>query len=436
VEAQTGCESGSVCESVEGSKPACFAPVEVSGRVVDSGNGEALAGARVVARDASGALVSREVATSASDGSFKLTVPVVRKADGSPVAPVFTLRADARGYATFPSGLRVALPVDVTQPRKVDNGRYVIENPTTSVSLDALDPAEARRFGTVKGTVKADGAAGALVVAGPGPNAPSGIAAPDGSYVVFNVPEGARDVRGYIEGVQLTNASANVRAGEETTGIDLAADAAALSTVRGAVQFVNAGASSTAVVLVVKDTFNANLTRGEVPKGLRAANVTGAFEFKNVPNGQYVVLAAFDNDQLVRDPDTTIGGTTTQEITVSSGTVSVPGFKITGALDVVAPGAAAPEPVSGTPTFAWKDDSSEDGYELRVFDTFGKLVWENTAVPRATGSAHATATYAGPALAPGYYQFRALSYRNKGGGPGGRTYISATEDLKGVFIVR
>jgi hypothetical protein len=31
------------------------------------------------------------------------------------------------------------------------------------------------------------------------------------------------------------------------------------------------------------------------------------------------------------------------------------------------------------------------------------------------------------------YQFRALSWRDKKGAAGQRTYISATEDLRGVF---
>jgi hypothetical protein len=34
---------------------------------------------------------------------------------------------------------------------------------------------------------------------------------------------------------------------------------------------------------------------------------------------------------------------------------------------------------------------------------------------------------------PGYYQFRAASFRSK---TGTKTYISMTEDLKGVFIVK
>ncbi len=123
-----------------------------------------------------------------------------------------------------------------------------------------------------------------------------------------------------------------------------------------------------------------------------------------------------------------------QEITVANAAVTVPGFKITGALDVVSPGAAGPEEVTGTPNFSWKDDSSEDGYEVVVFDTFGKEIWRKADVPRVTGSGNVTQAYGGPALTPGqYYQFRAYSWRDKSGG---KTYISATEDLKGVFIAK
>jgi hypothetical protein len=172
----------------------------------------------------------------------------------------------------------------------------------------------------------------------------------------------------------------------------------------------------------------------QVPRGLRAFPVTGKYSFDQVPAGDYVVLAAFENDELVRDPDTAIGGTAIQHISVASAGVDVPGFKITGALDVVGPGAEGPELVKGAVSFEWADDSSEDGYEVTVVDTFGKEIWKDTEVPRVTGSSSVTLAYGGPALQAGYYQFRAVSWRSDKKG-GGRTYISATEDLKGVFIV-
>lgn len=112
-------------------------------------------------------------------------------------------------------------------------------------------------------------------------------------------------------------------------------------------------------------------------------------------------------------------------------------FKVTGALEVMAPGADALELLPpGDPTFVWADDSSEDGYELRVFDAFGKTVHEATDIARVTGSETVSYTWAGAVLEPGMiYQFRVLSYQEGRRTRGARTYISATEDLRGVFQV-
>ena len=241
------------------------------------------------------------------------------------------------------------------------------------------------------------------------------------------------EVRGFAAGLSLEAAAVSVEAGKETKDVDLAASDAALGAVNGDVSFVNASAQSTSVVLVVESTFNEVLARGEVPRGLRAAPVTGKYSFADVPAGDYVVLAAFENDELVRDPDQSIGGTAIQRISVQGATIDVPGFKITGALAVVAPGKDGPETVGADVSFEWDDDSSEDGYEVTVLDTFGNEVWKDTEVPRVTGSATVTLAYGGPGLSPGYYQFRAVSWREDK--QSGRTYISATEDLKGVFIV-
>lgn len=431
-DAQTGCKDGKVCEMVAGDSATtgCFAPVVVEGKVVRADDPtKGIEGARVVGRDENGATVSFRIAVSGADGAYSLRVPTPRQADGTPAVPSLLLRADADGFATFPSGLRVAVPVDVSAPEKTSKG-YRVVNDSTTIALDALSDSSA--LGSVSGKVLAKGAAGTLVVAG---NA-SGVADADGTYVIYNVPEGELEVRGYAAGLSLEPATANVASGAETKGVDLAVSDAALGTVNGSVSFVNASAQSTSVVLVVESTFNEALKRGEVPPGLRAFPVTGQYSFADVPAGDYVVLAAFENDELVRDPDEAIGGTAIQRVTVAGAAVDVAGFKITGALAVVAPGADGPEPLTGPARFEWVDDSSEDGYEVTVLDTFGNEVWKDADVSRVTGSANVTLDYAGPELTPGYYQFRAVSWRDATGkGAGTRTYISATEDLKGVFIV-
>jgi len=155
-----------------------------------------------------------------------------------------------------------------------------------------------------------------------------------------------------------------------------------------------------------------------------------------VPDGRYVVLAAFENDNLVRDPDLAISGTDVVHITVPDSVLGnmitfSEGFKVTEALNIVRPGADQPEQVSTpTPTFEWEDDSSEDGYILRVFDSFGNEVG-SVELPNVTGSATVTHTYAGPALEAGmFYQFRVTSFRDTNDG---RSAISQSEDLKGVF---
>lgn len=432
-DAQTGCKSGEVCEMVEGDAAAtgCFPPVVVEGRVVRSDDPtQGIEGARIVGRDENGATVSFHIALSGADGAYSLRVPTQRKKDGTPAVPDLLLRADAAGFATFPSGLRLAIPVDVTAPEKTSAG-YRVENESTTVALDELP--DANGLGSISGKVLAKGAAGTLVVAG---NA-SGVADSDGTYVIFNVPAGELEVRGYAAGLSLEPATASVKAGAEASGVDLAASDAPLGAVNGSVSFVNASAQTTSVVLVVASTFNDALKRGEVPPGLRAFPVSGQYAFADVPAGDYVVLAAFENDELVRDPDEAIGGTAIQSVSVAGAPVDVAGFKITGALAVVAPGALTPEVLDGAPRFEWVDDSSEDGYEVTVLDTFGTEVWKDTEVPRVTGSPSVTRDYGGPELASGYYQFRAVSWRAATGKKGGaaRTYISATEDLKGVFIV-
>ncbi|MGE0326922.1 MAG: carboxypeptidase-like regulatory domain-containing protein [Polyangiaceae bacterium] len=418
VVAQTGCEDEQVCEETVGGEPACYAPVSVTGRVFDTADDSAIEAALVVARDANGASVS-SVAVTDKDGHYDLRVPVRRQSDGTPVATSYTLRADASGYLPFPKPPRVALPVDVS----IVDGDGKVANAATDIGLIALTNTDG--LGAVSGHVIADNPGGTLVVAG----GETGVADSDGAYTVFNVPAGSVGVHGYAAGLELTPNTADVKAGETTEDVDLESAGEATAVVSGSIQIVNGGgASVTSVILVPEETFDETVLRGEAPRGLRAADVSGAWSIAGVPMGRYVVLAAFENDGLVRDPDTSIGGTELVRIDVAGNDLPIStGFKVTGALAVFSPGADAPEGVSGNPVFEWEDDSSEDLYRVALFDALGTQVWETEGNFDPGGSKPATVSYDGPALTPGmYYQFRAISV--KGGVP-----ISSTEDLKGVF---
>jgi hypothetical protein len=412
-----GCEGGAVCEEVEGEKARCFAPLTVSGRVFDLSNDAGIEGARVVARDANGAARS-SVAITDAEGHYALRVPAKRSSGGAVAAQSVTLRADAAGFLTFPLAPRVALPVELAE---ATGDPPEITSALTDVGLIPL-PDAAR--GTLSGRVLADSPGGTLVVAG----SATGVADSDGDYAVFNVPAGAATVEGYLTGVNLAPRDVTVVADEEESGVDLAVVSDATATVSGTVQIVNApGGSETSVILVVESTFVETMARGEAPPGFRAADVSGAWSIEGVPDGRYVALAAFENDGLVRDPDTSIGGTEIVHFDVNGADVSLEGFKVTGALAVVTPGATEPEVVSGAFDLSWEDDSSEDTYDLTVFDALGALTWQQSGIVGPNGNNPVVVPYAGPALAPGmFYQFRAVSIKD--GVP-----ISATEDLKGVF---
>ncbi len=427
VDSNHGCDAADnqYCEKTVGGNSACYAPLYVEGRVFDLATDAPVEGARVVARNANNEPMSGVAVTDAA-GVYRLRVSADRNPDGTPNATAVTLRAAAHGYQTYPTPPRVPLPVELNSASgEPPTGKTA----ATDIAMLAL-PSTAG-LGTIRGTVHADKPRGTLVVAGGAVNAGggvTGIADFDGSYAVFNVPSGSVGVRAYKSFYQFDSATADVPADGLVEAVDLHAEDRDTWTVSGKVEIVNPGAGKdTSVIFVVDETFEPAALHGETPPGLRVPGVTGAFELAGVPDGNYVVLAAFENDKLVRDPDTSIGGTEIVHIQVSGNTVLDQGFKVTGALDVVSPDNEAP--VSGSPTFVWVDDSSENHYELRVFDAYGSKIWEDLAVPGVSGNKNVEVTYGGPALIPGMiYQFRATSIHNNG------TPIAQTEDLRGTFL--
>ncbi len=457
------CAPGLACEPVTNAEGdyVCGTAVEIRGRVADSATGEGIGGALMAALNENGEPVTDVVATD-SCGDYVLPVSIRRNADGSfAETPKWTLNVSAQDYLPFPAGLRPALPVDIADavpdpdppPEPADDDDSdddeptyvtdVIDNGATNVALIAL-PADEQGGGQISGTVGGETAAGMLVVAeGNATRTPYAIADASGAYTIFNVPDGAVTVRGYRYGLEVETASV-MTTGDHVENVDLAVvteDVAMMGSVDGSLNIVNAeGGLTTSVVLVPSSVYNDALERGPVPIGLRVPdppmtpNVSSAFQFDGVPAGTYKVLVAFENDQLVRDPDEGIAGTAILELTLAQGEgISLAdSFKVTEALAVRGPGVDAPEAVDAMPTFEFADDSSEDGYEIDVFNALGDLVWE-TELEGVSGQDTVQVPYGGPALQPGmYYQFRATSFRDPPNGE--RTYISRTEDLRGVFV--
>lgn len=439
------CREGLVCEPVLGSdgSSVCADRLEIRGSVIDASDDGPIAGALVVAADEMGAPVTSVVETDA-DGRYALPVSVARDADGGLAGtPRWTLLVSASRYLPFPGAMRPALPIDA-RDAEPDGVTSVLEGASTMVALIPLASADAGGV-TISGRVEGERAAGTLVVAEGLEPTSMAVADKGGAFTLFNVSAGAVVVRGHRAGVELAPVALEV--GEaDVTDLRLKVvtdDVAAMAVVRGSVNIVDGGGQrATSVVLVPSSVYQEGLERGPVPFGLRAPappeapSISSSFEITGVPAGRYHVLAAFENDQLVRDPDASIAGTQIPEIEVVSGeALDLDGsFKITEALTMLEPGADAPEEVDASPTFAWVDDSSEDRYGIVVYDAFGSEVWRDDQVPRGTSGDRLELPYGGPALTAGMiYQFRVTSWSD---GPQGATALSRTEDLRGVFVVR
>lgn len=445
------CEEGLACEPMlePMGEYGCWAPFELRGRVIDALDERSIEGARVTAADERGAPVTAVVETDA-EGRYVLPVSVARDAAGAPArTPVWTLLVSARDYLAFPGPLRPALPIDAGTATSTAEGSaapepWAIDDASTMVALIPLGSDRPRGV-TINGRVEGQAASGTLVVAEGLDPASMAVADADGEFTLFNVPPGTANVRGYRRGVELEPAVLSVGS-EDIDDVRLAVrtqELSAMAVVEGSVNLVDAGGGGmTSVVLVPSSVYADVFEHGPVPLGLRAPappeapSITSKFSIDGVPAGVYRVVAAFENDQLVRDPDASISGTQVLEIDVAAGESVVldSSVKVTAALELLGPGADGTEEVAGAPVFGWTDDASEDRYELVVYDARGTEVWRDEEIPRVTGGGRVELPYGGPPLVSGmFHQFRVTSWSD---GPQGSIALSRTEDLRGVFVVR
>ncbi len=436
------CDKGEVCEAVEGAEPACFPETALSGRVFDATTNTGIAGARVVAIDATTNAAASDVVLTGEDGSYRIPFQFSRTSD--PAAGVttrsFTLRVASEGYQNFPTAIRVAVPVQVT---RADDPKALPEN-TRDVSLLPIEGADPATLGSISGKVSDGSAAvgGVLVVAEGGAEASSAVTDSSGNYAILNLPAGTYAVHGYVAGKDFEPATGVALAsGEEKTPVDLAVKATPqLTTITGGVNLVDASGRTAEPVVVL-----ALASTHEVPAGLQSGTPGQRFNLAGIPPGTYDILASYNNDGLVVDPDPQqlprpIRITLPDD--APGGTLDVGAFKITGAVDLNSPGKElneAPIPAAGL-TFDWVDDAGEDFYSVEVFDAFGTRIWGADPISTSTGGTEPTfvarnvhtLVYAGPALDPGAtYQWRVTSYTNT---PVQKP-ISRSENLRGIFTI-
>jgi hypothetical protein len=442
------CNTGFSCEPVAGGEPACFPDTIITGKVFDATMPtKVLPGARVIAIDGSTNAAASNVAITDATGVYKVAVHLPRAADATADAANktkdYTLRVSAKGYLDFPSPIRQAIPIHVM---RFENDKVLRVNMRDVALLPLMGAATT--LGSLGGTVR-DGTLpvpGVLVVAEGGGKAFSTVSDAAGAFVILNVPAASYDVHGYIAGKDFTPLTGvALAASQDKTDLALVTRTPAmLSKLTGSIDIVNGQTTTTETLIVL-----ATAATREVPAGLAKMTAGHNYEIDGVPPGSYLILASFNNDDLVRDPDPQ---QLPRPILVNlpadapGGTLAVGTFKITGDVGIVAPGTGAPDeapvPAAGL-TLRWMDDSGEDFYGISMTDAYGVRIWgsapSTTVEPTVKADKNATSiAYTGPALTPGQtYWWRVDSYKclNNQTPCTLMKEISTSEDLRGVFDV-
>ena len=412
-ERDLGCPPELACATVQGrDAPACLTPVVVRGRALDSASGGPIAGARITAVDEDGAPLA-PAATTLLDGTYEIRVAAARDAAELPRSRRLRLRGAAPGYGSVPDVWRTWPTSDLAGARPTQQAdKLVLAGPATDLELVALAGGPGR--GELSGRVELPPGGGAVLVVAESDEGlggrPPGTAAwadRDGHYRLIGLAPALLRVRGYARGASYREARVGLTAGEITT-LDLQRDPTTpAATVTGSVD----GAAQ--VALVVASTWEPSTSAGEEPLGLRGAGP--AFRIEGVPAGRYRLVSR-ELDGLVPLDDA-------PEITVAGADVALPGtLRVAPALEVVAPGAGAPEGVRQPPSLAWQPHGGQASYRVEVWNAPGLRVMEGEV-------ADAQAAYTGPLVRGQLYRFQARAL------DAGGALLSRTEDRRGVFFL-
>ncbi|MFT3707284.1 MAG: carboxypeptidase-like regulatory domain-containing protein [Archangium sp.] len=305
------CPADFACETVAGrDKPLCFRPVTITGKVFDLSNSNAIKGAEVLATDENGAPAGA-AATTGDDGKYSLRIPSPRSDDkGTLTGRNVRLQSQAKNFVPFPSGARISLPISTSSAsRENEDKPYVVSSALTDIGLSPVDASQ-QGLPSVSGKATvSDGQSAVLVLLeSTGQPSRTTLAAADGSFRFFNVGAGTVKLSAWTKGQNYTPVDVAV-ASSDVTDVKLEKAGTGAASLSGKVQLVaGANGAGTSVVLVIESTFIESLGRGTVVPGLRAPEngpptLTGDFAISGIPDGKYVVLAAFENDGNVRDPD-------------------------------------------------------------------------------------------------------------------------------------
>lgn len=271
---------------------------------------------------------------------------------------------------------------------------------------------------------------------------------PDGVFVLYNLPFGDYSVEALKAGYQMSGpASAYLGVDAETDSVTLSVVEYAGSTLSGSITFLASENSVVDITLLDPET------RAVIP-GLSVKNSANNLTYRmvQIPDGDYLAWASFQNDGYVLDPDWLFKNPGGLDIGFASPGSAELDYSVTDAIILLSPTnpaestspALADDPV---PTFSWAPYPSTKEYFIEVRDLGGRRLWggfeaDGTSNHAVIDAATTSVRYNFdeqpelPALQPGtVYQWRL--WADKGTQMQGfvEQLISSSEDLRGLFRV-
>lgn len=395
-------------------------PTVIQVIVKSSADSSVIAGANVVLYNANtGESVSRTF--SGNDGIAKFE-------DLS--AGNFYSRISAQGFKEVPQGSVSPVPFSVSSGQTFSQTYYMDELQGT--------------FGKIEGTVTPNLSGFLIVATSSGMNEEyHTYSGPDGYFVLFNVPYNSYEVDAIKSGYQSTNQpQVTLSSGSSSATVQINVIQITGSTLTGKVTFLAAQNGIVDISLLDKISYS-------VVNGLTAMIDTSRnYAINNIPAGEYVAWASYENDDYVMDPDWIFKNPGALNVSFTTDTSKVRDFSVTDAINIVSPTNPANSITpaladSVVPTFYWNAYPQTKEYIIEVRDINGNLIWggftaigeiRHTQIPKEWNSVEFN--FDGSALMqlqPGnIYQWRL--YSDDEATAGVQTLLSSSEDLMGLFI--
>jgi hypothetical protein len=247
----------------------------------------------------------------------------------------YYVRISAQGFKETPPGSVSPVPFSVSSSQTFSQTYY----------MNILQGT----FGKIDGTVNPNLAGFLIVATSSGMNSEyHTYSGPDGYFVLFNVPYESYDVDAIKSGYQSANQpQVTLNSGSSSATVQINVNQITGSTLAGKVTFL-------AVENGIVDISLLDKISHTVVNGLTTMIDTSKdYTITNIPIGNYLAWASYENDGYVMDPDWIFKNPGALNVSFSTDTSKVQDFSVTGAITIISP-TNPPDSIVPAKRYKWK----------------------------------------------------------------------------------